>query len=609
MHDQLDWKRLNVLRLTRRRALNVGGSAALGAAFIAACGGGSDSSSSGEKPKASSLVAEVVDTSKDAKRGGVLKLSASGEPQNWDPHGLTSSTAALTEMMYSRLVQIKPGHLKPADGSVEPDAAESWELSPDKTQITFKLRPNVAFQNIAPVSGRMLDAEDVAFSFVRMSERGIIRTAVANKVNPNAPVISVTATDPRTVVIKLKEPLVFAMDLFTRRQALGLVPKEAATAYNPQRTPIGSGAYQLDVFEPSVRMTFKRHDKHWDQPRPYVDSIEYPFVPQYATGLAQFRAGNMHWYADLRAEDVVDTKQSVSKMAMYQTEVVANGIRTLFGGLPAADGKKSPFLDARVRQAYSMAMNRDLWIEVVYNTDNYKKQGLSVDTRWNTSLVADVFEGWWLDPKSKDFGPNASFYQHNVAEAKKLLSAAGYTTVEMQSHIVSSGFGPDFLKLVEILEGFVAEAGFKLTPHLTDYNTDYIPNYRDSSGKFSGVAYKSGPAPAAADAVARLEFDYTSKGSDHWYGFDVNGRGDFSGDPYVDQTLAKAKVEFDDKKRLELVHELQRYLAKTQYAIRHPGGASGFDLASPAIQNYGVFNSDQITRMHSTTWWLDNTKG
>ena len=179
----------------------------------------------------------------------------------------------------------------------------------------------------------------------------------------------------------------------------------------------------------------------------------------------------------------------------------------------------------------------------------------------------------------------------------------------MQSHIVSSGFGPDFLKLVEILEGFVAEAGFKLTPHLTDYNTDYIPNYRDSSGKFSGVAYKSGPAPAAADAVARLEFDYTSKGSDHWYGFDVNGRGDFSGDPYVDQTLAKAKVEFDDKKRLELVHELQRYLAKTQYAIRHPGGASGFDLASPTIQNFGVFNSDQITRMHSTTWWLDSTKG
>jgi peptide/nickel transport system substrate-binding protein len=583
-------------------------SAAATAAFLAACGGGSHSKPASEKTKANSLVTKVVDSSKEARRGGVLKLSASGEPQNWDPHGLTSNTAALTEMMYSRLVQIKPGHLKPADGSVEPDAAESWELSPDKTQITFKLRPNVAFQNIAPVNGRNLDAEDVAFSFVRMSERGIIRTAVANKVNPNAPVISVTATDPRTVVIKLKEPLVFAMDLFTRRQALGLVPKEAAAGYNPQRTPIGSGAYQLDVFEPSVRMTFKRHEKHWDQPRPYFDSIEYPFVPQYATGLSQFRAGNIQWYADLRAEDVLELKRSLPKLAMYQTDVVANGIRTLFGLQPSADGKKSPFLDGRVRQAYSMAMNRDLWIEVVYNTDNFAKEGLPIDTRWNTALVADVFEGWWLDPKSKEFGPNAQYYQHNLAEAKKLLSAAGYSTVELQSHIVSSGFGPDFLKLIEILEGFAAEAGFKLTPHLTDYNTDYIPNYRDSSGKFSGLAYKSGPAPAAADAVARLEFDYFSRGSDHWYGYDVAGKGDFSGDPQVDQMISKAKVEFDDKKRLELVHELQRYLSKTMYAIRHPGGASGYDLASPAIQNYGVFNSDQLTRMHSTTWWLDSTK-
>jgi peptide/nickel transport system substrate-binding protein len=601
------WPRAAAHRLTRRRGIVLGGGVALGAAFLAACGG-SDNESAGEKSKTSSLIAKVEDTTKEAKRGGVLKLSASGEPQNWDPHGLTSNTAALTEMMYSRLVQIKPGYLKPADGSVEPDAAESWELSPEKTQITFKLRPNVAFQNIAPVNGRFMDAEDVAFSFVRMSERGIIRTAVSNRVNPNAPVISVTATDPRTVAVKLKEPLVFAIDLFTRRQALGLVPKEAASAYNPQRTPIGSGAYQLDQFEPSVRMTFKRHDKHWDQPRPYVDSIEYPFVPQYATGLSQFRAGNIHWYANLRAEDVLDTKRSVPQFAMYQTDVVANTIRTLFGLQPSADGKKSPFLDARVRQAYSMAMDRDLWIEVVYNTDNFKKEGLAVDTRWNTALVADVFEGWWLDPKAKDFGPNAQYYQHNVAEAKKLLSAAGYATVELQSHIVSSGFGPDFLKLIEILEGFAAAAGFKLTPHLTDYNTDYIPNYRDASGRFSGVAYKSGPAAAAADAVARLEFDYHSKASDHWYGYDVNGRGDFSGDPFVDQTISKAKLEFDDKKRLELVHELQRYLAKTEYAIRHPGGASSYDLASPAIRNYGVFNSDQLTRMHSTTWWLDSTK-
>ena len=44
---------------------------------------------------------------------------------------------------------------------------------------------------------------------------------------------------------------------------------------------------------------------------------------------------------------------------------------------------------------------------------------------WNTALNASQ-EGWWLDPKDAKFGPNAKYFQHNPAEAKKLLAAAGY---------------------------------------------------------------------------------------------------------------------------------------------------------------------------------------
>ncbi len=36
------------------------------------------------------------------------------------------------------------------------------------------------------------------------------------------------------------------------------------------------------------------------------------------------------------------------------------------------------------------------------------------------------YAGWWLDPQSSDFGENAKYFKHNIAEAKKLLSAAGY---------------------------------------------------------------------------------------------------------------------------------------------------------------------------------------
>src|SRR5581483_5852025 len=130
------------------------------------------------------------------------------------------------------------------------------------------------------------------------------------------------------------------------------------------------------------------------------------------------------------------------------------------------------WLDERVRQAYSMAIDRDLYIDVVYSTSKFRDQGLPVETRWNTAVPATVFEGWWLDPKGKDFGPNARYFEHNVAEAKKLLSAAGFPDgIAFQSFVTRTGLGDDLPKWASILEGMAAEAGFKATDVFIDYQT------------------------------------------------------------------------------------------------------------------------------------------
>ena len=76
-----------------------------------------------------------------------------------------------------------------------------------------------------------------------------------------------------------------------------------------------------------------------------------------------------------------------------------------------------------------MAYDRDLWIDAVYDTKALQDAGVPIVRRWNTSLTAldsDAAGGWWLDPQGKDFGDNAKYYQHNIAEAKKLMSAAGF---------------------------------------------------------------------------------------------------------------------------------------------------------------------------------------
>ena len=74
-----------------------------------------------------------------------------------------------------------------------------------------------------------------------------------------------------------------------------------------------------------------------------------------------------------------------------------------------------------------MAMDRDLYLDTFGNVEKFKAGGLPTSTTcWNAALPQTAFKGWWLDPKGKDFGANAKYFKHDIAEAKKLMAAAGF---------------------------------------------------------------------------------------------------------------------------------------------------------------------------------------
>jgi hypothetical protein len=129
------WKNIMRGRLTRRKALAAASATSFAVSLLAACSGDDASRGSGT----SGLVAEPVDTSKQAQRGGVMLSYRDREVDTSDPY-FRSRTQPGTALTYSRLFRQKPGYLAPPAAEFMGDLADSWEFSGDRRQLTIKLR-------------------------------------------------------------------------------------------------------------------------------------------------------------------------------------------------------------------------------------------------------------------------------------------------------------------------------------------------------------------------------------------------------------------------------------------------------------------------------------
>src|SRR5690606_19709050 len=143
--------------------------------------------------------------------------------------------------------------------------------------------------------------------------------------NPEAPIISMTAIDPQTLEIKLAHPATY---LFQRLSTMitgelgSIYPKEAGDTFNPELDQIGTGPWVLDHFTPSVELVYKKNPDWWGDAN-HVDDLQFPVIPEYATRLAQFRTGALST-AVVAPEDMVATKRDVPALNMYQVTLATN---------------------------------------------------------------------------------------------------------------------------------------------------------------------------------------------------------------------------------------------------------------------------------------------
>ena len=581
------WKGLLDARLSRRRGLTAVGFGAGATALLAACGGGE----SGAKKDASKLVAPVVDDTKGVKRGGQLKGRSTLEHPTLDPM-VGGGHVGFLGMTYSNLFRISDGYKDNTNGEIVGDLVESWEFTPDQLQLTLKMHPGAHFAPLPPVNGRAVDAQDIVFSWKRFSQAGRGRLELANSANPSAPVLSVTAADDRTVMFKLNEPNSVLLSLLGLNIAGSyfIMPRESDGGFDIRRQMIGSGPFYMKRYEPSVVYEFARNPAFKQDKRgvPYVDEISMPIVLETATAVSQFRAGQI-WTNVVPSTEILAVKNGVPEVNLFDTGVTHAGMRQFFGHLPA-----SPFKDERLRQAWMYTQDRDLFLDASYDLDSYRKQGIAVETTHDHALWGDAWSGWYLDPKSKDFGANAKYIEHNAAEAKKLVAAAGSSGGAEVSFIHTEGYRGVWQKQFDMINGFAADSGaFVVKVVESSYaNGEFQRKYRDGRGQFEGVSARTDSAPD--DPTLNLVGHYNTKGAQYQ-----------GNDSTLEELTTKMLREFDTKKRQQLGYEVQRYDAKAAF-FPLMGSASAFQLWWPVVRNVLVWQGG--TNRTNATYFIDDSK-
>jgi ABC-type transport system substrate-binding protein len=565
----------------------------------------------------------MVDTTAQAKAGGTLVDRVNREPTHLD--GQAQGQVQLNffnSLAYESLVRNVAGHLeRSAFADVEPHLAESWEFNGDGTQLTFKIRQGVKWQNRPPVSGRAFDAEDVVASWNRyISLPANNRASQSNAINPSAPIISVEAPDSSTVVVTLSEPTSYLLQRYSSMVTgeLGSIyPREAGDGgYNPEQDQIGTGGYMLDKFEPSVDLVYKKNPDYWDSKAAYPETVQIHIIPEYAAALAQFRTGAIYGF-QITAEDQIQTKKDIPEINLFpqQPRATNPAFQMRFGWQPIGD-KPSPFLDIRLRQALAMSLERDAYMDAFNNVEAFAAEGIEVKTYIDT---AQGHNAWTLDPRDAGtFGENAIYYTHNPEEAKKLFDAAKSAYGSEYPAIPSAHvdiFGGTYPQGTDAMDNFARELGLDIQAQQIVYNTDYLPKYVTQRGQFQGILYGIGATPSA-DVTDFYVWKYyggsgeTSGSLGH--GGPDGSLGDGSGDPAVDELIEAARHELDSAARRTLIEDLQRLLAYQQYAVSPPGTGDTFVMAWPVMSNYNVWQDDSRTVSFTLgglmTYWLDETK-
>lgn len=334
-------------------------------------------------------VAFSVTTVTVADRGGTYVEGVAGNPREVNPILCQSNPLDrdLVALIFSGLTQVD------GRGVIVPDLATSWEISGDGAVYTFRLRPDVVWQDGAP-----LTAADVAFTIKAIQAPGFQGAPFLSDMWRS---VSVEPDGDYTVRFVLREPFAPFLDYTTLgilpEHILGGAPAASLGESKFNAAPIGTGPFR--VAEVSAQRMVLVPSADYYGAHPYIDRLEFVFYPNHAAVFEARRRGEVDGIGRVLPEHLPAIREDTS-LTLYSAPL--SGYNLIFLNLD-----HTIFQDRGVRQGMLWALDRQALVD-----DILEGQGVVIDSP--------------ILPNSWAYHTGVQQYWHDLKKARAALEEAGW---------------------------------------------------------------------------------------------------------------------------------------------------------------------------------------
>jgi peptide/nickel transport system substrate-binding protein len=291
-----------------------------------------------------------------AQGGNELRFCLRAEPKTFDPLKVDDD-ASLTIRYLTGGVLVRANRQTQA---LEAELAESWKVSKDGKQITFKLRRGLRFSDGSPFS-----AEDVAFTVTRLMDPAL-HSSTGDAFRAGNSTVSTKVLSPNQISIAFSASITGLAGLFDQ------VAIMSAHAANKETTVLGP--FMVEEYKPGASVLLKRNANYWKKDAqgrqlPYLDAIRLDIQPNRDVEVLRFRRGELDLINSIDAE-YFDRLAASSPAVVHDAGASLDSEFMWFNQVansPIPAYKRNWFRSTTFRRAISSAINREDLSRVVFS--------------------------------------------------------------------------------------------------------------------------------------------------------------------------------------------------------------------------------------------------